>query len=92
MIVTLFNLLKTFTADDYIPNKALSKYYRSNPKVKGEVEFSIRESTRSSKKNTYTYKGKREKLSEPITYTLPDGNTITKSYKNKLTKVKKVSE
>ena len=74
-------------------NKALSKYFRENKTAKTEISFSIRESTRGSKRSTYTYNGKREKLETPVKYSIkgPDGNAreIVKEYKNKLTKVKK---
>jgi len=74
-------------------NKALSKYFRENKTAKNEITFSIRESTRGSKRSTYTYNGKREKLGTPVKYSIkgPDGNAreIVKEYKNKLTKVKK---
>lgn len=77
-------------------NKALSKYFRENKTIKSiqnEITFSIRESTRGSKRSTYTYNGKREKLVIPVKYSIngPDGNAreIVKEYKNKLTKVKK---
>ena len=77
-------------------NKALSKYFRENKTIKtiqNEITFSIRESTRGSKRSTYTYNGKREKLVIPVKYSIngPDGNAreIVKEYKNKLTKVKK---
>lgn len=75
-------------------NKALSSYYRANPKSKVSlITFTIKESTRGSKRNEYTYNGKREKLSTPVEYTIKgaDGTprTITKAFKNRLTKVKK---
>lgn len=75
-------------------NKALSSYYRANPKSKVSlITFTIKESTRGSKRNEYTYNGKREKLSTPVEYTIKgaDGipRTITKAFKNRLTKVKK---
>jgi hypothetical protein len=74
-------------------NKALSKYFRENKQAKSEITFSIKESTRGSKRSTYTYNGKREKLSIPVKYSIKgaDGavREITKEYKNKLTKVKK---
>jgi len=71
-------------------NKALSKYYRENGnKSKGHILFSIKESTRGSKRSTYTYNGKREKLVKPVEYSIENGKTIVKNYKNKLTKVKK---
>ena len=74
-------------------NKALSKYFRENKTIKTEIMFSIRESTRGSKRSTYTYNGKREKLDIPVKYSIKsvDGvaREIVKEYKNKLTKVKK---
>lgn len=70
-------------------NKALSKYYRETSKPKKQIQFTIRESTRGSKRSTYTYHGRREKLTTPVEYAIKDGRTITKNYKNRLTKVKK---
>ena len=71
-------------------NKALSKYYRENGnKSKGQILFSIKESTRGSKRSTYTYNGKREKLVKPVEYSIENGKIIVKNYKNKLTKIKK---
>lgn len=70
-------------------NKALSKYFRVTEKPKPVVTFSIRESTRGSKHNVYTYEGHRVKLETPVTYTIGEGNTITKHHKNQLKKVKK---
>jgi hypothetical protein len=77
-------------------NKALSKYFRTNDNnniTADQVIFSIKESTRGSKRHEYTYKGSRIKLEQPITYTIKsaDGTdrVITKQYKNQLTKVKK---
>jgi hypothetical protein len=77
-------------------NKALSKFFRENKNIKttnNEITFSIRESTRGSKRSTYTYNGTREKLENPVKYSINglDGNAreIIKEYKNKLTKVKK---
>ena len=74
-------------------NKALSKYFRENKAAKSEITFSIVESTRGSKRSTYTYNGKREKLTAPVKYSIKgnDGavREIVKEYKNKLTKVKK---
>merc|ERR1711968_291091 len=54
-------------------NKALSKYFRENKNVKTKISFTIKESTRSSKRNEYTYTGKRVKLDEPIEYSIGDG-------------------
>ena len=77
-------------------NKALSKYFRgleNNVDIDVQVNFSIRESTRGSKRHEYTYKGSRIKLEQPITYTIKSDNgesrVITKQYKNQLIKVKK---
>ena len=75
-------------------NKALSKYYREaeGEKSGSEITFSIRESTRGSKRSVYTYNGRREKLATPVEYTIKgkDGDrTVVKEYKNRLTKVKK---
>ena len=74
-------------------NKALSKYYRETKKPKNEITFSIRESTRGSKRSTYTYNGARHKLDVPVEYTISNAKgedrTIVKKFKNKLTKVKK---
>jgi hypothetical protein len=70
-------------------NKALSKYYRETKSPKKQIQFTIRESTRGSKRGTYTYNGQREKLTIPVEYSIKDGRTITKNYKNRLTKVKK---
>merc|ERR1711976_525292 len=38
-------------------NKALSKYYRETDKPKKQIQFTIRESTRGSKRSLYTYNG-----------------------------------
>ena len=73
-------------------NKALSKYYRESNELQKEVTFSICESTRNSRKSTYTYVGGRHELSTPVTYTIADGRLITKKYKNVLKKVKKTEE
>ena len=74
-------------------NKALSKYFRETKKPKQDIQFSIRESTRGSKRSTYTYNGARLKLDEPVKYTISNNNgedrEIIKKFKNKLTKVKK---
>ena len=70
-------------------NKALSKYYRENKNPKSEIRFSIKESTRGSKRSTYTYNGKREKLKTPVQYSIDNGKTIVKNFKNRLTKIKK---
>ena len=72
-------------------NKALSKYYRENKSSK-EIVFSIRESTRGSKRLVYHYNGHRTKLDVPVEYVIKSGNdskVITKNFKNRLTKIKK---
>lgn len=71
-------------------NKALSKYFRegSNDPL-SEITFSICESTRKSKKSTYTYTGRRLQLEVPVKYTIQDGREIVKNFKNSLKKVKK---
>ena len=73
-------------------NKALSKYYREQKKKKGKITFSIKESTRGSKRLVYHYNGYREKLKVPVEYAIKSGDetrVITKNFKNKLTKIKK---
>ena len=73
-------------------NKALSKYYRETKKAKSEIMFSIKESTRGSKRLVYHYNGHREKLKVPVEYVIKSGNesrVITKNFKNRLTKIKK---
>lgn len=73
-------------------NKALSKWYRENKKSKAEILFSIRESTRGSKRLVYHYNGHREKLKTPVEYSIKSGDetrVITKMFKNRLTKIKK---
>ena len=75
-------------------NKALTKLYKlnKNKNLSKQVTFTIRESTRGSKKKEYTYNGNRSKLSTPVSYNITDSNgvtkTITKQFKNTLTKVK----
>lgn len=70
-------------------NKALSKYFRESKNTDDEVTFSICESTRNSKKNVYTYNGRRHKLEVPVTYKIQDGREIVKNFKNTLKKIKK---
>ena len=73
-------------------NKALSKYYRETKKSKSEIVFSIKESTRGSKRLVYHYNGHREKLKVPVEYVINSGDesrVITKNFKNRLTKIKK---
>lgn len=70
-------------------NKALSKYFRETEKPQVEITFSICESTRKSRKATYTYVGRRQKLDVPVSYKIQDGREIVKNFKNSLKKVKK---
>ena len=70
-------------------NKALSKFFRESNKPDAEITFSICESTRKSKKSTYTYVGKRVQLEIPVKYKIQDGREIVKNFKNTLKKVKK---
>lgn len=70
-------------------NKALSKYFRETEKPQTKITFSICESTRKSRKATYTYIGQRQKLDTPVTYKIQDGREIVKNFKNSLKKVKK---
>ena len=74
-------------------NKALSKYYRLNGPDAENVLFSIRESTRGSKRLVYHYNGSRAKLDVPVEYAITsvsgESKVITKNFKNRLVKVKK---
>lgn len=77
-------------------NKALSKFFRTSDNTNistDHILFSIKESTRGSKRHEYTYKGTRLKLEQPITYTIKslsgEERVITKQYKNQLIKIKK---
>lgn len=73
-------------------NKALSKYYRDHKSSGNEIVFSIRESTRGSKRLVYHYTGHRTKLEVPVEYVIKSGSenkVITKNFKNRLTKIKK---
>ena len=71
-------------------NKALSKYFRETENPEKEITFVICESTRKSKKSTYTYIGKRYQLEVHVKYTIQDGREIVKNFKNSLKKVKKI--
>jgi hypothetical protein len=79
-------------------NKALSKFFRQNKDsitdISNEVEFSINETTRNSKKTIYTYIGTRNKLEVPVVYKIKDSKDgsireIVKNFKNSVKKVKK---
>ena len=74
-------------------NKALSELIRNKLKkgdnVDDEITFFLVESTKGSSKKTHEYLGRRTKLDTPVTYTVGNGQLITKEYKNILRKVKK---
>lgn len=70
-------------------NKALSELVRNKKTNKTTVHsFNIIETTQGSEHNTYSYKGKRVKLQEPVEYKIGQ-KTIVKKYKNQLRKVSK---
>jgi hypothetical protein len=75
-------------------NKALSEIIRNRVKnhqpVDENITFFLVESTKGSGKKIHQYDGKRMKLSQPVTYTVDNGQIITKEYKNILRKVKKI--
>lgn len=73
-------------------NKALSKFFRESNKSDEDITFSICESTRKSKKSTYTYVGRRLQLEVPVKYKIQDGREIVKNFKNSLKKVKKADQ
>ena len=73
-------------------NKALSEIIRRRIKDNQNVEhinFFLVESTKGSIKKEHEYNGNRIKLESPISYTVNNGQIITKEYKNILRKVKK---
>ena len=74
-------------------NKALSEIIRNrvknNQATDQDITFYLVESTKGSGKKVHQYVGKRMKLDEPVTYTVDNGQIITKEYKNILRKVKK---
>lgn len=74
-------------------NKALSEIIRNkvknNQTADQDINFFLVESTKGSSKKTHQYVGKRMKLTQPVTYTVDNGQVITKEYKNVLRKVKK---
>lgn len=74
-------------------NKALSEIIRNKVKnnqlADQDINFFLVESTKGSSKKTHQYVGKRMKLTQPVTYTVDNGQVITKEYKNVLRKVKK---
>lgn len=74
-------------------NKALSEIIRNkvknNQPADQDINFFLVESTKGSSKKIHQYVGKRMKLNQPVTYTVDNGQVITKEYKNVLRKVKK---
>jgi len=74
-------------------NKALSEIIRNrvknNQATDQDISFFLVESTKGSHKKVHQYVGKRMKLAEPVTYTVDNGQVITKEFKNILRKVKK---
>ena len=74
-------------------NKALSEIIRNrvknNIQTDDNINFFLVESTKSSGKKVHQYLGKRIKLETPVTYSVNNGQVITKEYKNILRKVKK---
>ncbi len=74
-------------------NKALSEIIRTrvrtNQPTDQDIMFYLVESTKGSSKKVHKYVGKRTKLEQPVTYTVDNGQTITKEFKNNLRKVKK---
>jgi hypothetical protein len=74
-------------------NKALSEIIRQETKngnaIEGEIKFFLVESTKGSSKKVHEYSGRRIKLDVPVEYSVSNGATIKKEYKNVLRKVKK---
>lgn len=74
-------------------NKALSEIIRnkvkSNEPTDNNITFFLVESTKGSGKKVHNYVGKRIKLDVPVSYTVENGQVITKEFKNVLRKVKK---
>lgn len=74
-------------------NKALSEIIRNRVKnnqlTSEDITFFLVESTKGCAKKTHQYLGKRIKLERPVTYTVNNGQVITKEFKNILRKVKK---
>jgi hypothetical protein len=74
-------------------NKALSEIMRLRQKNNESTELVIRfkliEVTKGCKQKEHLYVGSRIKLEDPITYTLSNGQQITKIFKNQLKKIKK---
>jgi hypothetical protein len=75
-------------------NKALSEIIRTKvranePTENVDISFFLVESTKNSQKKIHQYVGKRVKLENPVTYTVANGQVITKEFKNILRKIKK---
>lgn len=74
-------------------NKALSEIIRNrvknNQTTNEDITFYLVESTKGSGKKIHQYSGKRLKLATPVSYTVDNGQVITKEFKNILHKVKK---
>ena len=74
-------------------NKALSEIIRNrvknNQPTDQDITFFLVESTKGSGKKVHQYVGKRMKLAQAVTYTVDNGQVITKEFKNILRKVKK---
>lgn len=74
-------------------NKALSEIIRNRVKnnlpTDEDIIFYLIESTKYSNKKLHQYLGKRMKLDQPVTYSVDNGQTIVKEYKNCLRKIKK---
>ena len=73
-------------------SKAFSEYIRDRKRNKqttsGVFKFTLIETTQNSGHKSYTYNGKRVKLSKPIVYNVKN-NRIVKEYKNQIQKIKR---
>lgn len=74
-------------------NKAFSEIVRNKAKagdtLVGDYEFYLMESTKGCNRKVHHYVGTRVKLETPVSYTVNNGQVITKEYKNVLRKVKR---
>jgi len=62
------------------PKQAAQKAFtqlRKQNKVRGEVKFSIKETTKDSSRKIYKYRGKRNKLDEPQIVQFGSGKNAT---------------
>jgi hypothetical protein len=66
------------------PKAAASKAFTKHIQARGKspATFVIREATRGSEHKEYRYRAERVKLEETVSYTLPNGQTIVRKYKN----------